>query len=128
MDTSEVLVALATSGGFLLTLGRQALSSTVVGGVLIGGMLAAPLAAWSVRIMPARVIGVGAGGMVVLTNGRVLLNGFAVASSWQAGIYAVLIAAWIAAVTWATRETLTERKAARASAPEPAAPAEVPVA
>lgn len=128
VDTSEVLVALATSGGFLLTLGSQALSPTVVGGLLIGGMLAAPLAAWLVRIMPTRVIGVGAGGMIVLTNGRVLLNGFEVASSVQVGVYAVLIAAWIAAMTWATRETLAERKAARAAAPDPTAPAEVPVA
>ena len=42
---------------------------------MVGGMIAAPFAAYIVRLLPARVLGTGAGGLIVLTNARTLLNG-----------------------------------------------------
>ncbi len=45
VDTSEFLVAVAASLGFLLGLGSTVLDPWTVGGLLLGGVLAAPLAA-----------------------------------------------------------------------------------
>lgn len=121
VDTSELLVSLGASIGFLSALGSQALSPTVVVGLLIGGVIAAPLAAWLVRILPTRMIGVGAGGLIVLTNLQAVLKALDVSSSsrWAASAFLVLL--WAAALTWAIRETVVERRAARLEAAEAAA-------
>jgi uncharacterized membrane protein YfcA len=49
VDTSEFLVALAASVGFLIGLGSSVLDPWTIGGLLLGGVLAAPLAAWTAR-------------------------------------------------------------------------------
>jgi uncharacterized membrane protein YfcA len=74
IDTSEFLVALAASLGFLLSLGSQGLSAVWVLGLLAGGLVAAPIAAWLVRHLPPRLLGSLVGGIIVLTNTRTLLN------------------------------------------------------
>ena len=53
VDTSEFLVAVAASVGFLIGLGTQVLDLRTIGGLLLGGVLAAPLAAWLVTKIPA---------------------------------------------------------------------------
>jgi hypothetical protein len=57
VDTSEFVVALAASVGFLVGLGSQVLDPFTVGGLLLGGVLAAPVAAWLVTRIPAPVLG-----------------------------------------------------------------------
>ncbi len=111
VTTSETVVSLAASVGFLTTLGSQALSMTVIGGLLIGGVLAAPLAAWVVRRLPTRVIGVGAGGLIVLTNLRAILGALGVPALGTAAASAVVFLAWIAGIVWAVRETRAESAA-----------------
>lgn len=120
VDTSEVIVALAASAGFLLSLGSEALSLTVVGGLLIGGVLAAPLAAYLVRILPARLIGVGAGGLLVLTNANLLLESAGLTASQRVVFSLVFGLAWAGVLAWAVRETRAERRAERAAEREPA--------
>ncbi|GAB3278926.1 sulfite exporter TauE/SafE family protein [Parasphingorhabdus pacifica] len=121
VDTSELLVSLGASIGFLGALGTQALSPTIVFGLLIGGVIAAPLAAWLVRILPTRMIGVGAGGMIVLTNLQLVLDTFEVSGTVRTGGTALVAGLWIAALTWAIRETLAERRAATVAETEEAA-------
>src|SRR3954452_13511895 len=70
VDTSEFVVALGGSLGFLLALGSEGIAGVFVLALLVGGVVAAPVAAWLVRVLPARVLGVGAGGLIVLTNAR----------------------------------------------------------
>jgi uncharacterized membrane protein YfcA len=53
VDTSEFLVALAASIRFLISLSFAEIPWQVVGAVLLGGVIAAPVAAYIVRIMPA---------------------------------------------------------------------------
>lgn len=125
VDTSEVLVSLAASAGFLITLGHEALSATVVGGLLIGGVLAAPLAAWVVRSLPTRVIGVGAGGLIVLTNFQLVLKGFDVPVSVRTALYTLVALGWAVAAGWAIREEVRERRAAGPEATTTAPVAEV---
>src|SRR3954454_22868177 len=49
IDTSEFLVSVAASLGFLLSLGSQGIDATWALGLLAGGLVAAPIAAWLVR-------------------------------------------------------------------------------
>ncbi len=105
VDTSELIVALAASAGFLASLGSEALSLTVIAGLLIGGVLAAPLAAYLVRILPARLIGVGAGGLLVLTNANLLLKAAGIATSQRVIFLLVFGLAWAAVLAQAIRAT-----------------------
>ena len=111
IDTSEFLVSAAASLGFLFSLGTQGISLLWVVGLLGGGLVAAPVAAWLVRHVPPRLLGAGVGGMIVVTNARSLLH-----SDWiDAGagvrwpVYAVLYAVWIAAVAHSYRQYRAER-------------------
>ncbi|MER6343902.1 sulfite exporter TauE/SafE family protein [Streptomyces sp. NPDC001595] len=101
IDTSEFLVAVAASAGFLLSLGSQGLDTLWVAAFLLGGLVAAPIAAWLVRLLPPRVLGSAVGGVIVVTNARTLLPG--------AAPTAVLCLLWAAAVGYSVRAHLRER-------------------
>ncbi|CAM3321530.1 sulfite exporter TauE/SafE family protein [Nocardioides dubius] len=111
IDTSEFVVAVGGSLGFLLALGSSGIDWGIVVALLAGGVVAAPIAAWLVRILPARVLGVAAGGLIVVTNARTLLLSFGVSESitwWSVG---ALFLAWIAGIVWAVRQEIASRKA-----------------
>lgn len=97
VDTSEFIVALAASIGFLVTLSQEEdLDYTVVAGLMLGGVIAAPLAAWLVRRLPPRVLGAAAGGLIVFTNARTLLQ------AAGAGLTATMATITAIGVLWAT--------------------------
>jgi uncharacterized membrane protein YfcA len=102
IDTSEFLVALAASLGFLFALGSQGIDFAWVVALLIGGLIAAPIAAWLVRHIPPRLLGSLVGGIIVLTNTRTLLKSewIDAADSTRYPVYAVIYLAWAAAVVW----------------------------
>jgi uncharacterized membrane protein YfcA len=111
IDTSEFLVALAASLGFLLSLGSQGLDPVWILGLLAGGLIAAPIAAWLVRHLPPRLLGSLVGGIIVLTNTRTLLN-----SDWvdapggvRLAVYVTLYAIWAAAVVHSYRQHRKDR-------------------
>jgi hypothetical protein len=89
-------------------------------GLLAGGLVAAPLAAWLVRHIPPRMLGSMVGGVIVVTNARTLLNSdwIDAAAPVRYGIYAVLYGAWALAVVHSYRQYRTEQASAAA---EPAA-------
>ncbi|GAA2813435.1 sulfite exporter TauE/SafE family protein [Saccharopolyspora taberi] len=118
VDTSEFLVALAASIGFLTSLAHQEFSWTTVAALLLGGVIAAPLAAYLVRIVPMRLIGVGAGGLIVLTNARTLIKGLDITTPPPALIYGVITVAWIAAIAYTVLGVVRERAAAPETKPE----------
>ncbi|WP_104525438.1 sulfite exporter TauE/SafE family protein [Blastococcus atacamensis] len=106
IDTSEFLVALAASLGFLFALGSQGIDMLWVVGLLAGGLIAAPIAAWLVRYIPPRLLGSLVGGIIVVTNVRTLLR-----SDWidasdglAYSLYAVLVVVWALAVVHSFRE------------------------
>ncbi|WP_107115098.1 sulfite exporter TauE/SafE family protein, partial [Streptomyces kanasensis] len=105
VDTSEFLVAVAASLGFLVGLGSQGIDPTWAAALLAGGLVAAPLAAWLVRHLPARVLGAAVGGLIVLTNVRTLLrsDGVSAGGATQGAVYALVCAVWAAAVAHAVR-------------------------
>ncbi len=74
VDTSEFLVSFSASVGFLLALGTSGIQFSIVGVLLLGGLIAAPLAAWLVTKLPARVLGTAVGGLIIVTNLRTLIG------------------------------------------------------
>jgi len=67
---TEFFVALSESVTFLATIGVQ--SWAVVGGLMLGGAVAAPLAAWTTSRLPHRPFAAAIGLVVVLTSARIL--------------------------------------------------------
>ena len=131
IDTSEFLVSVAASLGFLFALGNQGVDVAWVVVLLAGGLIAAPIAAWLVRHIPPRLLGSLVGGMIVLTNTRTLLgsDGIAAGDGVRYAAYALICLAWAAAVTHSFRQYRKE-PAGHADAPDavaiPAAPDQVP--
>src|SRR5690606_28000056 len=58
VDASEFLVASAATAGFVLALGWQGINLVWVAAICLGGVFAAPLAAWAVRLLPTQALGV----------------------------------------------------------------------
>jgi uncharacterized membrane protein YfcA len=112
IDTSEFLVSASASAAFLLALGSQGVNATWVLALLLGGAVAAPIAAWLVRHIPPRVLGSAVGGVIILTNTRTLLRSDWVGADEQTryAVYAALLVLWGAAVAWSTRAHLAERR------------------
>lgn len=111
IDTSEFLIAVAASLGFLFALGNQGIDYAWVAALLAGGVVAAPIAAWLVRHIPPRVLGSAVGGIIILTNARTLLK-----SDWIAApdevryaFYAAIYALWAAALIYSIRQYQAHR-------------------
>ncbi|NUP19914.1 MAG: sulfite exporter TauE/SafE family protein [Streptomyces sp.] len=120
IDTSEFLVAVAASLGFLLSLGSQGIDFVWVAAFLVGGLVAAPIAAWLVRILPPRVLGSAVGGVILVTNVRTLLNSdwLAVSGTTAVAVYVALYALWAAALGYSIRAHLKESRTAEAEPTE----------
>ena len=98
VDTSEFVVAISASIGFLLTLSFAAIPWGVVGALLVGGIVAAPIAAYVVRILPMRVLGTAVGGVILITNMRTFLEAIGVSGPLVIVIYALIVVVWLAAL------------------------------
>jgi uncharacterized membrane protein YfcA len=72
VNTAEVAVAVVASGSLLASVGGGGLDIAVVLAMLAGGVLAAPVAAWVMRFLPARGLGVAVAGLLFFTNIREL--------------------------------------------------------
>ena len=103
VDTSEFLVALAASIGFLLALGSSGVAWTYVIALLIGGIAAAPLAAWLVRYVTPALLGASVGGLILITNTRTLFDVYGAPAELRNPVYFALAAVWIAAVAVVVR-------------------------
>src|SRR5262245_31291064 len=73
VSAAELAVTLAASAGFLLGLGTQGIEAPLVLAILVGGVIAAPIAAWLVRHADPSVLGVVIGTLLLVTNARTLL-------------------------------------------------------
>jgi hypothetical protein len=126
VDTSEFLVALAASIGFLVGLGSQGVKPAIVVPLLAGGIVAAPLAAWLVQLFTARVLGSAVGGLILLTNGRTMFDSFGVGGNVRNPVYLAIAAIWIAALAFVVHRhrqeglPLTNRRRPAEPATEPA--------
>ena len=120
IDTSEFVVAVGGSLGFLLALGNQGIPWDVAGALLVGGVVAAPFAAWLVKHLPARVLGVAAGGLIIVTNSKTILETLG-ASGWMVAVsVSAVFVAWVLLIVWAVKQ---EREARAANAEQELEPA-----
>jgi uncharacterized membrane protein YfcA len=122
VDTSEFLVALAASIGFLVGLGSQGVKPSIVLPLLAGGLVAAPLAAWLVQKLTAQLLGASVGGLILITNARTMFDAFEVGGSIRRPVYAAISVVWVLGVTYVVRRhrragiPLTNRRPAPESA------------
>lgn len=111
VNTAEIAVAVVAFG----TLGRSgthAFELDVGLAMLVGGVVAAPAAAWAIARIPARIAGLCLAGLLLLTQTRELADAAGVgATRWFA--YAGILAA----VGLSARATRPARRACRAAEP-----------
>ena len=93
---SEFIVSVAASVGFLLTLGSAGIDFGIVAMLLIGGLVAAPIAAWLVGKFDDQALATGVGGLIIFLNldrGLALFGGVdrTVALGLRLGVAAVSI-------------------------------------
>lgn len=109
VNTAEVAVATASATSLLASLGGAGLDVGVVLAMLGGGVLAAPVAAWFVRHVAPRPMGVAVAALLLLTNAREL-------STW-AGLGPRRWVLYAAIAVLVTLAALRPRLAGRAATP-----------
>jgi len=114
IDTSEFAVSAAASLGFLFGLGAAGINWGFALALLVGGLVAAPLAAYLVRVAPAHLLGVAVGGLILLTNSRTLLKSFDVADGTRWVIYGAVLVVTVVGLSVAVQRH--RRNAASAAA------------
>ncbi len=103
VSASEFLVAVSASLGFLLGLREEFLHNLpIVLGLAVGGVIAAPFAAWLVTKVSPALLGTAVGGVIVLTNSQKLVKYFGITGPWSSAIYLAIVAVWgaLIAYTW----------------------------
>lgn len=113
VDTSEFLVAAAASLGFIVGIGNEGVEAPYVLALLAGGLVAAPVAAWLVRRLPAQMLGSLVGGFIVLTNARTILDATHSSGAAAVAVYLVIVTIWGASVTWSLRRLRRDRLAGK---------------
>jgi uncharacterized membrane protein YfcA len=116
VDTTEFIIAVCASIGFLLGLSMAEIPWQIVGALLVGGVIAAPIAAWIVRHLDARVLGTAVGGWIILTNAHTFLDTVGLGEAINVPVYATAIAAWIVALYFAISNFVRERRRLSAAA------------
>ncbi len=106
VNTAEVAVAVVASGSLLGSIGGGGVDFGIVAAMIIGGVIASPIAAWSIRFMPARALGIAVGALLLTTNLRELANWADVGRLRWLGYGAIALVTVLAAL----RPRLAERR------------------
>lgn len=94
--TSEFVVTVAASAGFLVSLGTEDIPFDFVLALLIGGAIAAPFIAWVVHHVQPRRLGTLVGGVLIITNTQTLAG--AMGYELPAELFTIVVLAWILAL------------------------------
>ena len=98
VSASEFIVAIAASLGFFFGIGVAGVRFDYVVALLVGGFIAAPIAAYAVRRLQPRLLGVIVGGFICFTNARVLLGAAGVDGEAFLVVYAAIVMIWVTAI------------------------------
>lgn len=118
VNTAEVAVAVVAVGS-LVTTSQHGVEASTVLAMLIGGVLASPVAAWSIRFLQARLLGLLVAGLLLVTNTRELAT-WADVGAWRWLGYGAIVAAVgaaIAAPTISARSAQPHEQPARGVVP-----------
>jgi uncharacterized membrane protein YfcA len=104
VSASEFLVAVSASLGFLVGLREEFVHNLpIVLALAVGGIIAAPFAAWLVTKVSPALLGTAVGGVIVLTNSQKLIKYFGIASPSSTTIYLAIVIVWAALIGYAWR-------------------------
>jgi uncharacterized membrane protein YfcA len=117
VDTSEFVVALCASLGFLFSLTFAEIPWQVVGALLLGGIFAAPLAAFIVRLLPARILGTAVGGVILIVNMKTFFEAIGVSGGAAIVAYVLIVGVWVAALASAIASIRRDRALGTESQP-----------
>jgi uncharacterized membrane protein YfcA len=92
VNTAEVAVASASAFSLIASVGSGGFNGAVVLSMLLGGVVAAPVAAWMIRYVPPRPMGVAVAGLLLLTNARDVIAWLRIGGAWVWVIYLGIIA------------------------------------
>jgi len=118
VNTAEVAVATVAVGGLVGTLGTGGLRFDVIGAMLLGGVVASPLAAYVVRWFRPRLLGLAVSGLLLFTQTRELASTVGLPVSRWVLYLAIPVAMTFAAV----RPPLLRRRYRRAGDPATSSP------
>ena len=110
IDTSEFVVAVGGSLGFIIALSSQGIPWDYALTLLAGGVIAAPVAAWLVKHLAARVLGVAAGGLIVITNTKTIAETLGASSTGVWSLLSALAVVWVSGIVWAVRQERIARE------------------
>jgi uncharacterized protein len=120
VDTSEFVVALSASLGFLLALSFAEIPWSVVGALLLGGIVAAPLAAFVVRALPARILGTAVAGVILITNMRTFMGAIGIEGATATLLYALIVVVWVVALVHSIMVNRREKTSSEVAEGQPA--------
>src|SRR5215208_3738560 len=101
VDTSEFVIAVCASIGFLFGLSLAEVPWTIVAALFLGGLIAAPVAAYIVRLLPTRIMGTAVGGFILVVNANTFFGAVGLPSSLTTVAFVAIIAIWVAALIFA---------------------------
>jgi uncharacterized protein len=115
---SEFIVSICASVGFLFALGTAGIDPGIVGMLLLGGAIAAPLSAWLVSRMDDRVLGTGVGALIIFLNVDRVLSLVGVDKSVGLVVRLIVVVAAVLVVGWLfIRNRASRRVASTGSQP-----------
>ena len=114
VNAAEFVVTLAACVGFFVGLGLGAIDLRIVLPLMIGGMLAAPVAAWVAKRLPMRIMGVAVGGLIIFTNSFTLLRTFNVPPEAMGVTLSTLGLLWLSTIAIVTYQHVVAKRATAA--------------
>ena len=115
VSASEFIVAIAASLGFFFGIGVAGVRLDYVVALLVGGLIAAPIAAYMVRHLNPRLLGVVVGGFICFTNARVILGAAKIDGEAFLATYAAIVIIWVAAIVYVVSLLRRKSRGARSS-------------
>jgi uncharacterized membrane protein YfcA len=92
VNYAEIAVASTSAFSIVGAMGSAGVSGTLVLALLVGGVAAAPLAAWATRRVPARLMGIAVATLLLLTNAREIMAWASVGTPWVWLVYLGILA------------------------------------
>jgi uncharacterized membrane protein YfcA len=108
VSVAELIVAIAASVGFIVALGSQSIAWDAMAVLLLGGLIAAPIAAWLVSRLDHRVLGGLVGGMILFYNAEKVLGLVGITGEAVVAARILIVAATLLIVLYARRNNLGE--------------------
>ncbi|WNS79186.1 sulfite exporter TauE/SafE family protein [Domibacillus sp. DTU_2020_1001157_1_SI_ALB_TIR_016] len=101
---SEFAVALSATIGFMISLGPEKINWLWAGAIMLGGIIAAPIAAYIVKSLPTRVLAVIVSGMLIFTNLNAIFKYTDIPGSAQSAVFIALLIIWVPLTVYMVRK------------------------